>query len=278
MSLLVDITANALDGGYADAAARRREAGADSTDPGGRAAVVRIERPAALTALAALVLAGGLFATSAVATHRSQAAASKVRAGLLAQVDARTATIADQQNQLIRLRADVASARDSALSASGKGAALRLEIGRLDIADGATPVQGAGAQVVLDDAKPSGNARTDSLGTIYDRDVQAVVNALFASGAEAIAVNGQRLSAQTAIREAGSAILVDYRPLSPPYRIDAIGPPDLGPIFLKTQTGSLYQTWRQVYGLQFSVASAAHLTLPAASNVVVHYAKPMEPQ
>ena len=53
------------------------------------------------------------------------------------------------------------------------------------------------------------------------------MNGLWSVGAEAIAVNGQRLTAQSAIRSAAGAILVNYRPLKPPYRVEAIGPPDL---------------------------------------------------
>ena len=53
---------------------------------------------------------------------------------------------------------------------------------------------------------------------MLDRDLQVIVNGLWAAGAEAIAVNGQRLTACSAIRSAGEAILVDFRPLSAAVR------------------------------------------------------------
>ena len=62
-------------------------------------------------------------------------------------------------------------------------------------------------------------------GRVYDRDLQDVVNALWLAGAEAMSINGQRLTAATAIRSAGEAILVNSRPLSPPSLVHAIGNP-----------------------------------------------------
>src|SRR6185312_15008005 len=192
------------------------------------------------------------------------------RRQLVQQIDQRTAESDQLQRQLDSLRAQVAAARDAALSASDRGSALQAQIAQLETVGGGQAVEGSGVEVTLDNAKDTSNPDSASLGIIYDRDIQAVVDALFASGAEAIAVNGQRLTTRTAIREAGDAILVDYRPLAPPYRIDAIGPPDLADTFLASQTGTLYQNWRQVYGLGFTVEGSGRLTLPSAADQVVH--------
>jgi uncharacterized protein YlxW (UPF0749 family) len=103
--------------------------------------------------------------------------------------------------------------------------------------------------------------------------VQAVVNALWAAGARAIAVNGERVSQLTAIRSAGSAILVDFTPLSPPYVIDALGSPvGLETAFGASRTAATYRTYAAVYGLQFSYRRAAHLSLPGASLLSLRYA------
>jgi uncharacterized protein YlxW (UPF0749 family) len=268
MSLLADLAAGAIDQGYAAAARRRR---LDKPTPSSQRP--RSGRPAVIMVGLVLALAGALFATSAVATHRGAAQAKRDRQELVNQINARTAAADQYQQQLDKLRAQTDDAREHALSASDEGAALRAELARLEPITGARAVQGPGVRVVLDDAKDAGDS---SLGVIYDRDIQAVVDALFASGAEAIAVNGARLTTQTAIREAGRAILVDYRPLAPPYDIDAIGPPDLRQKLLRTQTGVLYQNWRQVYGLGFSVQDEQRLTLPSATNQVLHYAKPLD--
>ena len=97
---------------------------------------------------------------------------------------------------------------------------------------GATAVQGPGVKLVVDDAKDSRSGRRrararavgfSDTGRVRDRDMQRVVNGLWESGAEAIAINGQRLTALSAIRAAGDAILVDNRPLVPPYTVLAVG-------------------------------------------------------
>lgn len=272
MSLLIDLTTHAIDEGYERAAARRKAASSDvAPEPTPRGS----RRMTAVAVGVVLALAGALFATSWVATHRNADASKRARKDLVNQIHNQTAQSDKLQKQLDDLRAQVASARDAALAASGKGSALQREIAQLETVAGTQAVEGPGVEVTLDNAKDTSNPATASLGVIYDRDIQAVVDALFASGAEAIAVNGERLTTRTAIREAGDAILVDYRPLAPPYHIDAIGGPDLKSAFLKTQTGTLYENWRQVYGLGFSVDSRVRLTLPSAAEPVARYAKPL---
>ncbi len=272
MSLLIDLTTHAIDEGYEQASARRKAASS------GIVVAPAVRGSRRLTAVGVgvvLALAGVLFATSAVATHRSADASKRARKDLVNQIHTQTTQSDQLQKQLDGLRAQVASARNAALTASGRGSALQREITELETVAGAQAVEGSGVEVTLDNAKDSSNPDTASLGVIYDRDIQAVVDALFASGAEAIAVNGERLTSRTAIREAGDAILVDYRPLAPPYHVDAIGPPDLKTTFLKTQTGTLYENWRQVYGLGFSVDSRVRLTLPSAAEQMTRYAEPL---
>ena len=192
------------------------------------------------------------------------------------QVQQQTAAADSLQRQVESLRVQVTNARNSALSATGRGAALQAQIQQLEQVDGGVAVDGQGVQVVLDDAPTSGNPASDGTGVILDTDLQRAVNGLFQAGAEAVAINGQRLTSQTAIREAGGAILVDYRPLSPPYTIGAIGPDAMGSAFLNGDTGQLLVTEHQLYGLRFTVNDHQRLTLPSAADLVVHYAKPMD--
>ena len=227
-------------------------------------------------AAVALALAGALFATAAVATHRGNAAANRDRRQLVAQVTLQTAATDQLQRQVSTLATQVSQARSTALSLTDRGAGLLTQIKELEPLDGAVAVTGTGVRVVLDDAPGSAAASSDSSGVILDSDLQAAVNGLFAAGAQAISINGQRLTAQTAIRQAGGAILVDYRPLSPPYTIDAIGPSSLGSAFTTGETGQVFVTDHQLYGLGFTVDDHQRLTLPSAANVAVHYAKPLE--
>jgi uncharacterized protein YlxW (UPF0749 family) len=290
MSLLHDVMTHAVDEGYLDVAKRRaaRAAAAGVPFSGGPAAPDpaagasgRAERrrfPARATVVAAIVLAlaGALFATSAVATHRGDAAARRDRQQLVKQVEQQTAATDALQRQVDTLRSQVTSARNSALAVADRGGVLQSRIQLLEQIAGGVAVQGPGVRVVLDDAPNSGAVGSDGTGAILDSDLQRAVNGLFEAGADAVAINGERLTTQTAIREAGGAILVDYRPLSPPYTIDAIGPPTLGSTFRNGATGQLLTTEQQVYGLRFSVVDQQRLTLPSATNLVVHYAKPLD--
>ena len=97
-------------------------------------------------------------------------------------------------------------------------------------------------------------------------DLQNVANALWAAGAEAIAINGQRLTATSTIRAAGNAILVDFRPVTSPYEVSAIGPGRYGDDGSTTVRGAACcgevarsTAWVSRYG------QADGLTLPAAA-------------
>src|SRR5262249_3465452 len=136
-----------------------------------------------------------------------------------------------------------------------------------------------GAVVRLTDATApidpnTGKASTTDINRILDVDLQSVVNALWANGAEAIAINDQRLTATTTIRTAGSAILVDFPPLTSPYDVSAIGPSDLGDRFDQSSAASDLRGLAQRYGLGFSISRADHLLLPAESGQTLRYAHP----
>ena len=87
---------------------------------------------------------------------------------------------------------------------------------------GNVAVAGPGVLIVVDDSPA---ASSDARDRVLDLDLQVLANGLWQAGAEAVAINGHRLSGLTAIRSAGDAITVDYRSLSRPYRIEAIGNP-----------------------------------------------------
>jgi uncharacterized protein YlxW (UPF0749 family) len=132
---------------------------------------------------------------------------------------------------------------------------------------------GPGVEVVLDDAAdPQGDDPT--LARVLDRDLQIAVNGLWAAGAEAITVNGLRLTSRSAIRSAGDAILVDYRPLTTPYTLEAIGDPKrLEPRFATGPAAESLRTLQSTYGLSFAVTSRDRVVLPAAALPDLSYAR-----
>ena len=266
MSLLVDLSSSSLDPGYAAAAARRAERQAEG-------------RPAAAGGRAHAVLATGvllaslLIVVAAVQAHVRAPASARTRAGLVADVNRETKAVNALAAEVDQLRAAVAKLRDSALAGSTAGSALAARVRAEELASGAVAVTGPGLRVSLDDAKQtSGSSRN----RVLDRDLQAVVNALWASGAEAIAINGERLTMQSAIRQAGDAILVDFSPLSPPYVVEAIGDPvPLETAFASSAAASRLRSYTQLYGLRFDYSRESVVRLPAATGETLHYARPL---
>jgi uncharacterized protein YlxW (UPF0749 family) len=123
----------------------------------------------------------------------------------------------------------------------------------------------------------SGRAAITSVATpglLSDRDLRSVVNELWSDGAEAIAVNGIRLTPTSAIRFAGQAVLVDQQPITSPYVIRAIGSPatlDTG--FASSAVASRYQTLVSAEGIRFSFGQLGSVTLPAAPVADPLYAR-----
>lgn len=274
MSLLVDTMAASLDPAYAEAAKRRDAAPAAS------------RRPWAVVGVAAVAV-GLVLAIGAVQTHDRAPDAARTRARLVDAVQARTHTTETLQQQLDRLRTQTSNDRARLLATSGAGAALDDEVNSLEAAAGTVPLHGDGLRVRLDDAPAADNSNPlggtdpragtgDAVSRVLDRDLQQVVNALWAAGARGIAINGERLTAQTAIRSAGSAILVAYRPLSPPYDITAVGDPvGLETRFGTSATADRFRAYHDLYGLRFTYVRVRGVTLPAASALSLRYAAPV---
>ena len=100
------------------------------------------------------------------------------------------------------------------------------------------------------------------------------MNGLWEAGAEAVDINGQRLTSLTAIRGAGDAVLVNYRPLVRPYVISAIGDPTtLGALFEAGPAGVELEVLRQTYGVRYDLESRRAVTVPGEAGVQVRYAK-----
>jgi len=264
MSLLVDMSSAALDPSYAEVAARR--ARGDLPPPRGRfhARVV--------TALVVTGLATGIAAAQ---VRRDAEVTDDIRRSLVSEVERRTEATDALAGQAADLRAEVSTTRAGALGTDTAGRALAERVALLELVTGTVPVRGPGLVVVLDDAEEGAGAEPGD-GRVFDRDLQDVVNALWAAGAEAIAINGQRLTAITAIRSAGEAVLVDLRPLAPPYRLEAVGDVDaMEPAFVDSPTARRFHSWTTVYGIGFEVRRGKELRLPAAPEPVTRAASPL---
>lgn len=213
-----------------------------------------------------VLLAGALFGLAAMQNARSAPAVQQEHQQLISQVKAAQAEVKTLQEQVL---ADQKEIRD--LQNQNLGDTTTQEtLTELGVASGAVPVVGPGVVVLVDDA-PSLDPQTSQ---VVDQDLRQLVNALWASGAEAIAVNGHRISSRTSIRGAGSAITVDYVSLTPPYRIEAIGDPKTIPAALQESSGGQWWAFlRRNYGMRYEVSTADELRLKADPGLGVRLAR-----
>ena len=148
------------------------------------------------------------------------------------------------------------------------------------IAAGLIPLTGTGIVLQLEDSSepvaPGADAADYLVGA---RDLRSVVEELWAAGAEAIAVNGERITPTSAIIDVGPSVLVNAAYLAGPYQVTAMGADDLydrlsaSPGFV-----DLLRTRAQGFGIQVSIAEPDAVDIPAfAGTVTLRYARP-EPQ
>jgi uncharacterized protein YlxW (UPF0749 family) len=261
--LLGQIWDSALDPGYAASATATADGGARR-----RSASVR------LGTTVGLVLIGLLLAVALAQTRASAPAVARARAELDQRITAQTSAYDVATRQVAALQAQVDALKSTELAATGQGSAIDQQVSALELQAGQLPVTGPAVQVMLDDAATPPPGTDPSVDRVLDRDLQSVVNGLWAAGAEAVAVNGQRLTSLSAIRSAGDAVLVDYRPLTRPYLVVAIGDPaSLQTRFVQGPAGQGLTTLEQAYGIRSSVQSVGQQTLPAASSGDLRYAR-----
>ncbi|MGY1832469.1 DUF881 domain-containing protein [Geodermatophilus sp. SYSU D01180] len=263
-SLLDQVLAETLDPAYARAA-EARAAGARAGDaPPAR------RRRGALAVAVTMALAGLLFSVTYHQAAVGAAGQDEVRARLVEEIGVQSARTDDLAAELEDLRGRVADARDDALAASTVGQRAIDALDAAELAAGLDAVTGPGLLVTLADAEPDadadpvGGTDDDGSGDVRDGDLQLVVNALWSAGAEAVSINGQRLGPTTAIRFAGEAVLVDFRPVTNPYRVSAIGDPDgLRARFLASAEVNALAVISETYGLRFEFAQEDELSVPA---------------
>ncbi len=261
MTLLFEVMQRPLDPGYALAAERR----------------ARGWRPRRRTRAAAAVLAAtcGLATTwSVVELRRPAPDAVATRRALEAEIQRRIEAADRTQDANARLREEIAATRAQALDVAG-ASDLAAQVNTLARITGEFAATGPGLQIELAAAPADADAER---GEVLDRDIQIIVNALWAAGAEAIAVNGNRLTSLSAIRRAGQAVLVDLQPLIPPYRIQAIGDAQALNRRIGDGVGGKYLAVLRRDGIRTEVTVQAVLDLPGAGDTVeLVHARPVGP-
>lgn len=274
MTLLTEMMQRPLDPGYAAAAANRQESGLPAAT-GRRSPLLII----------ASILIGALLGASALALRTPTTAAGRIKLGLVDRIEAGRAHADVQTRRIATLRAEISSEQAAALSQQSQGG-LTAELSQLELAAGTVPVTGPGLVLTVDDAESKAEPEAPDAdppaaigpdeGKVIAKDLQLIVNGLWAAGAEAISINGQRLTSRAAIRSAGEAILVDYRPLARPYAITAIGDPgSLGVEFADNSGGSYLQSLKN-YKVRTNIENRPSVTIPGEPALSLDKARPVE--
>jgi len=230
--------------------------------------------------LTAVGLAIGFVLTVQMRTERLIEADLQVTSGRLGEVayryrqaEARQAALRDQ---VADLRQQIA--QEEQLAAAGRDAtvALGADLARMRMLAGLTPVQGPGVLVTLTDSQRALKPGEDpNLVLIHYSDVHAVVATLFAAGAEAVAVNGERVVGTTGISCVGTTILCNARRLAPPYRIEAIGDAPVLRAAVQARGGILDEL--RAFDFPVAVTMETDLRLPAYTGTFVHrFATPVD--
>ncbi|UNX54990.1 DUF881 domain-containing protein [Georgenia sp. TF02-10] len=225
------------------------------------------------TGLVGLV-AGLMFATSA-SVFAGQSSREALDLEDLARAESERLT--ELQNDNAALRESIQPYLDGQSTTDAPGAGAELDA----FAAGRQPVRGPGLQVELWDAPAE--ARTGELApdalVVHQQDLEAVMNALWGGGAEAMAVQGHRVVSTTGVRCVGNVLHIEGRTYSPPYRIEAIGDPDqLHEALLADPGVQIYQQYVDAVGLGWSVRDVERMHLPAfEGSLVLHQAQVLAP-
>ncbi|MDO8107732.1 DUF881 domain-containing protein [Isoptericola sp. b441] len=261
MSLLNDLMRQPIDGDYAAAHAAR--VARPSSRP------QRLTR-SGLVLVVAVVL--GVVLSGAVVNLRAPTAALRASRQLLVdQVSERTQQADDLAAANAAMSDQIAALQAQALESSDPQLLARLR--GYELASGAIATIGPGLVFELTDA-PGDGAPAEPTSLVQDVDLRVLVNGLWAAGAEAIAVNGVRLTATSPIRSVHQAVFVNLVPVTSPYTVSAIGDPQTMQTRLAQGTTSSYLALlTSAYGIAVSTKAADHLELPGAGASVLRYAE-----
>ncbi|MGA5702850.1 DUF881 domain-containing protein [Peterkaempfera bronchialis] len=273
MSLLTNVMDNTLDDGYAEAARRRGEYGTSRMPSAARGRLVLV---------VGLALAGVVITVGGVQSHKAAPTLARERQELIDRINGANSSADRLQRDIEQLRTRVDTAQRQALRSTGEDQRLQ----QLGVEAGTVAASGPGVKLVVDDAaeatgggggtNPRDSSGFGDSGRVRDRDLQLIVNGLWVADAEAISINGQRLTALSAIRAAGDAILVDNRPLVPPYTVLAIGNGKQFSTAFRDSVGGRYlKLLQDNYGIRASISVQGKVEVPAATGVTLRYASPV---
>jgi uncharacterized protein YlxW (UPF0749 family) len=214
--------------------------------------------------------AGLLFATSAQ-TSQGTDLRSSGRSDLVDVVRAQDRAVRVRAVAVQQLQSEVDALTAGAAPGNNTVASLRTQASSLAPLVGSQAVTGPGLSVSLDDAHRTASSLPKDFTAddivVHQQDVQSVVNALWAGGAEAMMLMDQRVISTSAVRCVGNTLILQGRVYSPPYVVQAIGNPSAMRTALdNSDTVQIYRQYAKLLGLGYDVKSADKVTFPAYSG------------
>lgn len=266
MSLIREITEHPLDPAYEQVAAQRRAVGLPQQ--------TSLRSPGMIIVC---LLVGFAIAVAALALRVPRTQVQAQKDALIQRIDSAQSRIDKANGTIQRTQLEITTLQNQALQREDQDA-LAKRLAQAEVSSGTLPVTGNGLVLEVNDAKDSAAGSgddprdlDDANGRLTSTDMQILVNGLWQGGAEGIAINGQRLTSLSAIRFAGQAILVNFRPLQPPYDIVAVGPSSMRSAFQKSSSGAYLDNLTGSFGLLASWRTGKQ-SLPAAPAPVLSYA------
>lgn len=233
-----------------------------------------------VTLFGALVALGFLVAVQVRAEVPRVRYTTQERAPLVETVLELQAQQEDLKQQVLDLRARMTAAEERVAGSDQQVRDINEALLGARVAAGLVALEGPGLVLQLDDSQapvPPGAAAADY--RVSAADLRVLVDELWLAGAEAVAVNGERIVSSTAILDIGGSILVNSAYLAPPYQVAAIGPPDLyeqmsaSPGFV-----ALVADRADGFGIGLSFGQPDSVVIPAyAGAVAVRYARQPAP-
>jgi uncharacterized protein YlxW (UPF0749 family) len=226
--------------------------------------------------IVSVIMVGTLLTVAAIQTRQDKPEVAQEKIDLIEQIRDHAKHVDALDAQAASIQGSITDLQNELLEGTEDGKELTDQLARVDVLAGAGPVEGGGMRIVVDNA-PEGGDVTDpdsAKGEILDIDLQQAVNGLWSAGAEAISINGQRMTSLTAIRNAGESITVNYRPLARPYTIEAIGDPETLPgRFAESQGGEWLYLLKAQQNIRLDLYSVDKMTLMGISTSQLRYAR-----
>ena len=247
--LLSLITQQALEEDYRSVAGRRTQGEVPPEPPRTR-----------LVAAVVIAVFGILISVSAVQNSRNEPVEDAGRATLIARIGEARADLDDRQARIADLTRENRALTDEFIVLTAQRQQAETQLRRLLLSTGYLPATGEGVRIVV-----NGNPIGDPVKQVTDADLAILVDGLWEAGAEAIAINDQRLNPLGSIRNVGRAIHVNTVPLTPPYVVRAIGDTrTLQADLLNSSHGAQFFSLADQLGFVYTIEREDDLELPGA--------------